>query len=616
MDNNKLFSDFPPVSTQQWEEVIEADLKGADYDKKLIWKTMEGFDVRPYYREENLEALQYLNTNPSEFPFTRGHRKNDNTWDIRQDIETDDIKEANAIALEAMNRGVNSLGLNAKKVKNIDDLAALLLNIDLEKIKINFTKAISFVDLVKIFIDYVKTKAYNKECIKGSLNFDPYAFALKKGFFYNSEESNYNELSEIMNLVKQEIPSFDCVMVNGSVFSNAGAGIVQQLAYTLSAANDYLHNLTEKGIPSHSIGYRMVFSFATGSNYFMEIAKLRAARLLWTKIIEQYNPKCETAYDLHIHCENGTINKTVFDPYVNMLRTATETMSSAIAGADSISVAPFDSVFKKDSEFSRRIATNQQILLKEESYIEKVVDPAAGSYYIESLTDAIATKSWDLFKDLEAKGGFVAAIRAGLVQDAIAKTAEGRAKDIATRKTTILGTNQYPNLSEEIDTTNVENEDCSCCCQEKEIKTLSFIRLAQPFEDLRIDSAKKSKCPKVFLLTFGNLTMRKARASFATNFFAVAGYQIVEGVGYNDAKQGVADAIKSSCDIVVLCSSDEEYANLVAESLPLLKDKIKHIVIAGNPVEEMESFKAQGVTGFINIKTNVLETLQMYNGLL
>ncbi|MDR1847409.1 MAG: methylmalonyl-CoA mutase family protein [Bacteroidales bacterium] len=614
--NDKLFSEFPPITTEQWEEVIKADLKGADYDKKLVWKTIEGFDVKPYYRAENLQTLGYLETNPAEKPFTRGHHKDNNVWDIRQDIEQEDLKEANRIALEAIKRGVNSIGFNAKAVKNLNDLKQLLNGINPEEVKINFTKTISFIELIKLFIEYIKENKINGEKVKGSLNFDPYAFALKRGFFYDSEDANYNEVAQIISLVKENIPHFDCLTINGSVFSNAGAGIVQQLAYTLSAANDYLYNITPKGIAPHSVGYRMVFYFATASNYFMEIAKVRAARLLWTKIMEQYKPKCETAYDLHIHCESALNNKTIYDPYVNMLRTTTETMSTAIGGADSISVSPFDVAFKTDDEFSRRIATNQQILLKEESYMDKVIDPAAGSYYIESLTDAIAAKAWEMFKEIEGKGGFVSAIREGFVQEQIAKTAEQRAKEIAMRKASILGTNQYPNMSEKASDTIKDIKPCGYKTDGNEIRTLPFIRFAQPFEALRLATERAKKTPKIFLLTYGNLAMRKARAGFATNFFAVAGYDIKEGAGYNDIACGVADALAANADVVVLCSADEEYVTLAEGVCPALKGKIKHIVVAGNPVEQAETLRNLGVTDFIHVKTNVLDALERYNAAL
>lgn len=613
MENNKLFSEFPEVSTKEWEEVIAKDLKGADYEKKLVWKTLEGFNVRPYYRAEDLATLEYLNGNPGQSPFVRGYKKITNAWDIRQDVMECDIATANAIALAGLKRGVTSLGLMAKKVKTAADMKALLKGIDLSAIKINFIKSEDYLQTIKLFIDEVKAQNIDGKKVQGSINFDPYTCALKTGEFCGGGlEKRYDEFVEIMNLVRENIPAFDVVTVNGSVFNNAGAAIVQELAYTLSAANEYMYNLTQRGIAPHSVGYRMVFSFAVGSNYFMEIAKLRAARLLWTKIVEQYNPKCPTAYELHIHTENSFYNKTIYDPYVNMLRTTTETMSAAIAGADSISVYPFDVTLKKADEFSTRIATNQQILLKEESYMDKVVDPAAGSYYIENLTNALAEKAWEIFKEIEAKGGFVEAIKAGIIQDAIAATAAKRAKDVATRKTTILGTNQYPNLNEP--KPKLEKKEC-CACKAKgnDIKTLPCNRLAEPFEALRMESENAAKTPKVFLLTYGNLAMRKARAQFSTNFFGVAAYQILDNAGFATPEEGAKAAVESGADVVVLCSSDDEYPELVSGTLPTLKQHFKHIVVAGNPVDNMESFNAQGVTDYINVKTNALESLIKYN---
>ncbi len=613
MENNKLFAEFPEVSTKEWEEIIEKDLKGADYEKKLIWKTLEGFNVKPYYRAEDLETLEYLNGNPAQAPFVRGYKPQTNAWDIRQDIRDCNPTTANAVALAAIERGVNSLGLVAKKIQSVEDMKTLLQGIDLTKVKINFFKSLDYLRTIEIFIDYVKSLRIDTEKVRGSIAFDPYTEALHRGDFGEGGlEKRYEEFVSIMQLVRANIPAFDIVTVNGNVFNNAGAAIVQELAFTLSAANEYLFNLTERGIAPHSVGYRMVFAFATGSNYFMEIAKLRAARLLWTKIMEQYQPKCPTAYELHIHTENSFFNKTIYDPYVNMLRTTTETMSSAIAGADSISVYPFDAVFKKADEFSTRIATNQQILLKEESYLDKVADPSAGSYYIENLTNALAEKAWEIFKAVEEKGGFVEAIKSGYVQEQINQIAEKRAKDAAMRKTTILGTNQYPNLSEP--KPEVEERHCCCNCQKGgEVPVLPQRRLAEPFEQLRMQSEQSAKTPKVFLLTYGNPAMRKARAQFTANFFGLAAYEIIDNVGFATAQEGAKAALESKADVVVLCSSDEEYTQLVADALPILLPNLKHIVVAGIPVEQIESFNAQGVTDYINVRTNALDSLRRYN---
>lgn len=604
MNNDKLFSEFPPVSTEKWEEVIMADLKGADYTKRLVWKTLDGFDVQPYYRAEDLKGL---NLHPS--------TKETNNWDIRQDIFECDIKTANAIALAGIKRGVNSIGFDAVNVETDKDLEILLAGIDITKVKINFLMAKCFFELTKKFVAFVKAKSIDKNLVLGSLNFDPYVNALYTGKLCCTEKVIAEKGAELMNLVKESIPNFDVITINGNLFNNAGASLVQELAYTLSAANDYLFTLTDNGIPAHSVGYRTVFSFATGSNYFMEIAKIRASRILWKKIMQEYNPKCESAYDVFVATQSSFYNKSIYDPYVNMLRTTTESMSAAIAGADSISVYPFDSTYKESDEFSRRIANNQQIILKEESYLDKVVDPSAGSYFIENLTNSIASHAWDIFKAIEAKGGFLAAIKSGYIQDEIEKTAAIRQKEVATRKTAILGTNQYPNLNEKM----ADSVSSTCNSYENpsnEIRPLTWNRASEAFEDLRMAVEKSSHTPKVFLLTYGSLAMRKARASFATGLFGVAGYEIIDNIGFDTPEMGAEAALKSNCDIVVFCSSDDEYAELVEKALPILKTKVKHVVVAGYPEAQIENFTAQGVTDFIHVKTNVLDSLTKYNSIL
>jgi methylmalonyl-CoA mutase len=619
MAKEKLFSEFPPVTTQQWEEAIKVDLKGADYNKKLIWKTLDGFDVKPYYREEDLKTLEYLNGNPDEKPFVRGYHTKDNSWDIRQDIDQADINIANKIALEGIKRGVNSVAFNASEVKTAQNIKDLLNGIDLNKIKINFYRSSNYLDLLKLYIAEIKRqRIVDAKQVQGSFNYDPFFYALKHGHFYKTIKSNLDEAEVVIRVAEKELPMFDILTVNGKAFNNSGASIVQELAYTLSAATEYMSELTNRGLTPDEIGQRMVFSYATGSNYFMEIAKIRATRLLWSKIIEQYEFSTSKAAKVHIHTESSMYNKTIFDPYVNMLRTTTETMSAAIAGADSISVYPFDAAYKESDDFSRRIATNQQILLKEEAYMDKIIDPSAGSYYIENLTNNLAENAWKIFLDIEKIGGFTKAIKENYVQDEIEKMHEKRQGDVAKRKTVVVGTNQYPNLSEKpVEVTK------KCCCQngrdcgckdenEQEFKILRCQRQAKPFENLRLAVNNAEHKPSVFLLTYGNLAMRNARAGFTTNFFGVAGYDIKNNAGFETGRQGADEALKYNPDILVLCSSDDEYEELIKEVMPIVKGKIKNVVVAGNP-EKAEEFLQQGITGFINVKTNALETLTKYN---
>ncbi len=611
MEDNKLFSEFPPVSTEKWEEVINKDLKGADYEKKLVWRTIEGFKVKPYYRAEDLEGLEYLDANPGEKPFTRGKHVADNVWEVRQDIHVQDPVEANRIALDAVERGATSLGFCAKGIATVDDMAALLKGIYINAVSINFMCSKDYLSLLKIYVEYAKREGYDPKELCGSTDFDMFRYALNHGKFHRGEEGDLQAAKELIEYAHEALPKFRVLTVNGQLLHNAGSNIVQELGFSLAAANELVARLTDMGVKAHRVASRLQLSVGVGSTYFMEIAKIRAARLLWSKIIEQYKPECDCAYKLFINATTSRWNQSVYDPYVNMLRSTTEAMSSAVAGADSISVLPFDGAYKEADDFGYRIARNQQLLLKEESYLDKIVDPAAGSYYIENLTNEIARGAWEHFMKVEETGGMCKALRAGLVQDEVEATAKQRDLDIATRKTTILGTNQYPNLLEKMGDKIVnEEKHCCCCCEQgDEVKVLKPYRGAEAFEQLRLQTEHAARRPKVFLLTYGNLTMRKARSGFATNFFGVAGYEIIDNPGFATPEEGAKAALESGADVVVLCSSDDEYAELTEPVCKALKGKVKSLVLAGFPKEMVETYKGYGIDEFIHVKTNVLDCL-------
>ena len=613
MEDNKLFSEFPPVSTEKWEEVINKDLKGADYEKKLVWRTIEGFKVKPYYRAEDLEGLEYLDSNPGQMPYTRGKHTDNNVWDVRQDIRIANPVEANRVALDAVERGATSIGFCAKGIKTLDDMAALLKGIYINAVSINFMCSEDYLQLLKLYVEYAQKQGYDTKELCGSCAFDPFRHALNHGKFLHGEEGDFQMAKELVEYAHEALPKFRVLTVHGSLLHNAGSNIVQELGFSLAAANELVARLTDLGCKMEHVGRSVVLNVGIGSTYFMEMAKIRAARLLWSKIVDQYKPECDCPYKLFIHATTSEWNQSVYDPYVNMLRSTTEAMSACIAGADSISVLPFDNAYKEADDFGYRIARNQQLLLKEESYLDKIADPAAGSYYIENLTDQIARGAWDNFLKIEELGGFCKAIREGYVQDEVEKTARQRDLDIATRKTTILGTNQYPNLLEKMGDKAGNKEHCCCSCEKgDEVRVLKPYRGAEPFEALRLATEKSSKRPRVFLLTYGNLTMRKARAGFATNFFGVAGYEIIDNPGFASPEEGAKAALESKADIVVLCSSDDEYAELTKPVCDALKGKVKSLVLAGFPKEMVETYKGYGIDEFIHVKTNVLECLTAF----
>jgi len=378
--------------------------------------------------------------------------------------------------------------------------------------------------------------------------------------------------------------------------------------------------MSEAGIPTAVAAKRIKFNFGISSNYFLEIAKFRAARMLWAEIVKAYNPTDKADEDtckMKAHAETSSFNLTLYDAHVNMLRTQTEAMSAALAGVDSMTVSPFDAIYDVPNDFSERIARNQQLLLKEESHFDKVVDPAAGSYYIETLTASIAQQAWGIFLKVEEEGGFMQAVRAGNIQSDINETGKTRHKDVSRRKEVLLGTNQYPNFTEIA--ANKKPLDSACCCGggkedhqcEKTIATLNFDRAASEFETLRLETEASGKRPKVFMLTIGNLAMRQARAQFSSNFFACAGYEVIDNLGFKSVEEGVDAAMKINADVVVLCSSDEEYAEYAIPAYTTLNNRAI-FVVAGAP-ENIDELKAAGIENFVNVRVNVLDTLREFN---
>ncbi|KAF0195124.1 MAG: methylmalonyl-CoA mutase [Bacteroidetes bacterium] len=620
-----ILSEFPGVSTTEWEAKITEDLKGADYEKKLIWKTAEGFSIKPYYRAEDLEGLKdQMNSLPGVFPFLRGTNTEKNDWEICQSIETPDPVTANAQAIDAVTRGATALSLNAQNLTGSAEVTKMLKGVNAGENSLHFNSSRSYIQFMGWLEEGLKSTGTDVKKVRGSVDFDPISYLLLKGNFHYSQEEDLLEAVDLIDLAEKDMPGFRVITVNGQYFHNSGSTLVQELAFALASGNDYLAFLTGKGLSIDQAASRIVFAFTTGSNYFPEIAKLRAARMLWARIVEQYKPANPESAKMHIHATTANWNKTIYDPYVNLLRTTTEAMSAAIGGADLITVLPFDLDYKEPDDFSLRIARNQQIILKEESSLEKVVDPAAGSYYIESLTAAFADAAWKLFLEVEEKGGMIEAIKTGFVQDRVNESAKQRRAEIASRKTIVLGTNQYPNTSENV-LQRIQVEEEAGETEETEIPgltpkylTISIFRGTDDFEDLRLATEiwenEGNKRPHVFLLTIGNLAMRKARAGFSTNLFGCAGYKVTDNAGFSTVEEGVKDALKAEADIVVLCSSDEEYAEIAPLAATLLKkaNPEVQVVVAGYPKEIVDSLKAAGVDEFIHVRTNVLDTLYVF----
>ena len=603
----KLFTEFPPVPTEKWEEVITADLKGADYERKLVWKTGEGFNVRPYYRAENLEGIKFLGSQAGEFPYVRGTHAH-NRWRVHQTVSVVCPKEANAEALKILNAGVVALGFCIASADfSAADLDMLLKDICIPAVEITFCGE-KMANVAELVLAKVEKEGIAKEDVRIAFCIDPLVKGLSsKGDFCSPNgEKCIARIVELIHKTK-EYKHVRIVTVAGQTFGNSGSTIVEELAFTLSAGHDYLVRLTDAGLDVDAAARKLRFSFSVSSNYFMEIAKFRAARMLWANIVKGYGPAKNCACKMQIHAETSRWNQTVYDPYVNMLRGTTEAMSATIAGVHSLEVMPFDASFENPTEFSKRIARNVELLLKNESHFDQVVDPAGGSYYVENLTQSIAAEAWKLFLEIEEKGGYTEAYKAGLIVERIKASAAAKDKNIATRRQTLLGANQYPNFTE---VAGKEITAESVTRKQAEGNVLVPYRGAMAFEEMRLQVDRSGKEPKAFMLTCGNLGMARARSQFSCNFFACAGIKVIDNTYFKSIEEGAKAALESKAQIVVVCASDDDYAEAAPKVKELLGGKAI-LVVAGAPACAPE-LEAQGITNFINVKSNVLETLKFY----
>lgn len=619
-DKLRFRDDFPPVSTEEWEKKIHQDLKGADYNKKLIWKPLEGFTVRPYYRAEDLKNLKHLDILPAVYPWVRGKSDRDNGWFVRQDVDArSGYKEANKKALSVLNRGVDSIGfvIDEESRPSQDQFEELLYNICIQAIELNLLTGHASRHMLDLLQQKIKIESIDKNEVRGSVNYNPLGCLNRYGNFCDTEDQR---VSEMKGLVERagDIPEFSVLEVDAAWIHNAGATNVQELAFALAMGNEYLAHLTDHGLMAEDVANNMHFKFGVGPAYFLEIAKFRAARMLWAKVVEAYGFSNIHATQMKIHAETSRWNQTIYDPYVNMLRDTTEAMSASLGGADTITVTPYDEAFEKPTDFAERIARNTQIILKEEAHFDRVVDPAGGAYYIEELTQSIAEHAWSLFQEIENEGGYIEAFKKGIIQEKINEVANKRNMNLSIRKEVLVGVNLYPNTQESMEE-GIDESTISTGSTKKAdamAEPIKPYRGAEELEKLRFKTDRmKGQRPEVFMLTIGDTKMRRARAQFSAGFFASAGFEILDNIGFQSVDEGVQAVREKNPDIVVICSSDQEYAELAPAIYDQLKDT-SIIVIAGYPKDSIEMLRNKGIQHFIHIKSNLTESLKEFQKLL
>lgn len=603
----QLFEEFPEITSETWKERIISDLKGAGNLDLLTWKTDEGIHVKPYYRSEDLEPLDYLENSGS---LKRGGAT-PNHWTICQEIIPDDnVKETNSSIRSALAGGAEALRIMVKDhpAPSLEMLGSMLEAVPISQTEILFHGSLGADALFRNLIDLMESLGLEPADLKGSLGADPLGKMATTGIPIASMENLGNLVGNVRKISK----GLRVIEVDGALFQNSGATLVDELAFSLAMASDYMAALTDSGLDPLEAQESIHLRLAAGSNYFMEIAKLRAARILWGKISSAYGIAPEKG-TMRIHSVSSMWNMTLYDPYINMLRGTTEAMSSIIGGADLVSVLPFNIPYGKSDEFSDRIARNVQVILREETYFDRVSDPSSGSYYVENLTHSMVLAAWDLFCRVELKGGFRKAFEEGWIQEHINSSRNKKIERTTFGNRKILGTNAYPVFNELIlENLEIKVEDES---PDLPLIPLRPFRLASIFESVRLDTEKSGKRPRVLLFRYGKEALRNTRASFAGNFFGCGGYEILTPPAFNSVDEGIEAAIEQRAELVVLCSSDDEYPKSARRILESLRG-ISIIVIAGYPVDSVEALRSAGIGHFIHSKSNLLDTLKSFNQLL
>ncbi|MGB9697694.1 MAG: methylmalonyl-CoA mutase family protein [Ignavibacteria bacterium] len=695
-ENFSVSSDFSSISYEEWKSVAEKELKGADFKKKLFTTTYEGITLKPIYTREDIENLEFLLTKPGFPNFVRGISSCGylcKEWEINQFLPYPSPRKANEALKQDIEKGQNvitikpdlafktasipsadsGVGVDGTSIFNLNDFCNLLSGINIIKYPLYIDSGYGGLFALALLAAYIKKGNFDPVKVRGGIEIDPYGFAVHYGYLPAELNIIFDCMKMVTEYCKNNLPNLFTININSTPYHNAGATAIQELAFSLATAVEYINMLLDRGLDIGTIAPRIKFTFGTGPFFFTEIAKLRAARILWNNIIQHYGGSEEDS-KMFIHSVTSEYNLTFTDPYVNMLRTTTETFSAIVGGANSITTHPFDLKFGLTDEFGRRIARNTQIILKEEAHLGQVVDPAGGSYYVEALTEEIARLVWKKFQDIVSNGGMYKLLLSSLIQKEVAETNNLRLENYKKRKDVLIGTNLYANLKEqtpEFKTLNYNEfatqriEELAQHRKQSEIKPQEFekIKLANQkgvpelirtmvnallagaaiseissvlrdgkekkiefsvlqvvspanlFFNLRQKSLKiketTGKLPAVYLIPYGRLSEYKARADFAKEFFEVGGFNVIYPSGFSTISKVIEDSKSFEGKVFVICSDDKTYKEIV----PSLTDAIKKVysgaivILAGYPKEDVDTYRKSGVDNFIYLGDDVYSKL-------
>jgi methylmalonyl-CoA mutase len=619
-----LFTEFPAATPADWRKVAEESLAGVPFEKKLITRTPEGIDLQPIYTQEDTARLP--EAWPGLPPYVRGTDplgQRAAGWHICQEPDASDPAAFNAALLCDLQRGQNAVSLPLQpvaprglKLFAVEDVDRVLQGVDLAAVPLFTQAGASAPAVVALLSAWLAKKNRPATDLHGAVLADPLGELLTTGSLPVSLDQADDAMAQLVRQVQREGLALRTLGINAAQWAEAGANAVQELAFALATGVEYLRALDQRGLTADEAGPRFLFTYALGSNLFMEIAKLRAARLLWARAVGAAGGGPE-AQRLVCHGRTTRWNKTVLDPHVNLLRTTTEAFAGIVGGCAGLQVGTFDECIRPPDDFSRRLARNIQIILAEECQLGRVVDPAGGSWYVETLTVQLAAKAWTLFQDIERRGGMGAALKAGYPQGLVEKTAADRQAATETRRDGIIGTNLHPNLREKLPAAMAIQPTQAVVAGAVTVKALVPRRRAEPFEALRRRTeallARTGARPKVFLATFGSRKQHAARAEFSAGFFAAGGFDTVSAKSSDTPEAAAQAALASGAAVVVLCSTDETYPVLVPPCAQALKAAAKPpvVVLAGLPAtpELQQQFKSAGVDEFIHIRANCAKLL-------
>jgi methylmalonyl-CoA mutase len=681
--------DFPPVTYEAWRSLVEADLNGAPFEKKLVTHTYEGIDIQPIYTRKNFPGERDPNGFPGLPPFVRGARALGTVMrgaDLRQEHAHPDLAVTNrtiradladgAISIQlrldaAARNGLDPdeaaaaglAGRDGMMAYRVDDLDTALADVDLTGVGITLDVGAAFLPAASLLAALWQRRGVSLHQVRGAFNADPLAELARDGQLPISIKSAMTMLADLAEWTSHHCPRVTAVGVDTSPYHHSGASAAQDLAFGLATAVAYLRAMTDAGMDFDTAARQMLFSFRLGTHHFLAIAKLRAARRLWWQVIEACGG-AGTAGAMRIHTRTSNRVLTKRDPYVNILRNTVGVFAAIVGGADVITSVPLDHLAGLPDDFSRRVARNTFLILQEEGHLHRVIDPAGGSWFLDTTTDQLAVEAWSIFQEIERLGGMFAVLESGWVNEQIAAAHAPRASDIARRKEGITGVSEFPNLAEERIVRRSPDIDALREAAASRVKTarphseLVVIQLssdtktaeavaaaakgatvgqlaralafhvapakieplvargfAEPFEELRDATdawqAVHGRRPQVFLANMGPVAHHTARATYAKNFFEAGGFEVIATDGFQDAAAAAAAFSESGATIAVICSSDKLYPEVVPKVAARLKAAgARSVVLAGNPGANEAVWREAGVDRFIYVKCDVLATLQ------